>query len=95
MQCPNGPFLDMIRKMTQKGFLQPERIEFHLERAFRIMPHKTEEKVILWQFFAGREDGMGFFRKKKPACLYGSEKEKDVIKNCIVFWRRHLLNRNS
>ena len=51
---------------------------------YRIMPHKTEGEGQFMAVLRRKEDGMAF-RKKKPACLYGSAKRKRCVKRTAPF----------
>lgn len=59
--------------------------KYHLERAFRIMPHKTEGEGHFMAVLRRKEDGMGFSGKRSLPAYMDLKKEKDVLKELHRF----------
>ena len=68
LQCAVGLFGADKEDDSERDLAGENGIEkYHLERAFRIMPHKTEGEGHFMAVLRRKEDGMGF--SGKEACL--------------------------
>lgn len=88
-ECPKG-LMHAVPKWAFYGQQEAgetlENIEkFHLERAFRIMPHKTEGEGHFMAVLRRREDSAGFFGKRSKPSYIDSKKDKDVVKELHRF----------
>ena len=87
-ECPKGlmeavPGWAFYGQEKEEG--KTESIEkFHLERAFRIMPHKTEGEGHFMAVLRRKEDAGEFFGKRSQPSYIDPKKEKEVIKE---LWR--------
>lgn len=87
-ECPKGlmeavPGWAFYGQEKEEG--KTESIEkFHLERAFRIMPHKTEGEGHFMAVLRRKEDTGEFFGKRSQPSYIDPKKEKEVIKE---LWR--------
>ncbi len=59
--------------------------KFHLEQAFRIMPHKTEGEGHFMAVLRRRKDSEGFSGKRSKPSYIDPKKEKEVVKELNRF----------
>ena len=88
-ECPKG----LMHAVPEWAFYGQEETgetletieKFHLERAFRIMPHKTEGEGHFMAVLRRREDSEGFFGKRSQPSYIDPKKDKDVVKELHRF----------
>lgn len=91
-ECPEG-LMNAVPKWAFYGHEKTEETEeiftaieqFHLERAFRIMPHKTEGEGHFMAVLRRREDSGEFTGKRSQPSYIDPKKEKEVMKELHRF----------
>ena len=97
-ECPEG-LMNAVPKWAFYGHEKTEETEeiftaieqFHLERAFRIMPHKTEGEGHFMAVLRRREDSGEFTGKRSQPSYIDPKKEKEVMEELHRFLDKTLI----
>ena len=97
-ECPEG-LMNAVPKWAFYGHEKTEETEeiftaieqFHLERAFRMMPHKTEGEGHFMAVLRRREDSGEFTGKRSQPSYIDPKKEKEVMEELHRFLDKTLI----